>query len=122
MGKVLVIEDELNILDTLIEAFELEGYEVRGASSGKQGLILAKSFDPDIILCDVLMPKPDGYDVLQNLKADRTTNAIPVLLLSARTSRESIEMGLQLGAEYYITKPFTTQDLLRIVRSYVEPE
>lgn len=119
MGRILVIEDETNILETLMETFELEGFDVHGAANGSEGLMLARELQPDVIICDILMPGPSGYDVLKTLKEDAHTRTIPVLLLSAQAGKDYIEHGLELGADQYITKPFATQHLIDVIRSYV---
>lgn len=111
MKTVLIIEDNLEIRENTAEILELEGYNVITASGGKIGQTLAKEKQPDIILCDVMMPEVDGYEVIKKLKQDTDTANIPFIFVSASVERKEIQVGLDLGANGYLGKPFTFPDL-----------
>lgn len=113
MKTVLLIEDNFEIRENTTELLELEGYAVLEATNGKLGLELAKEKHPDIILCDVMMPEMDGYEVLTQLKKDNNTSGIPFIFLSANTEKKDIQTGMNLGACGYLNKPFTLQELIK---------
>lgn len=115
MEKVLVIEDELTIRENLQEILELEGFEVFTAANGRSGIQLAQQEHPSLILCDIMMPELDGYGVLQMLRQDRATQMIPVIFLTAKADRVYMRQGMEQGADDYLTKPFTADELLKAV-------
>jgi diguanylate cyclase len=117
MATILVIEDEDIILDNLLEILELEGFQSIGAEHGAAGIAKAKAYRPDIILCDIRMPELDGYGVLEGLRQDPDTAAIPVIFLSAKGDRSDIRRGMNLGADDYLTKPCAIADLLEAIHS-----
>lgn len=117
MTRILVIEDEQPIRDTLQDILELEGFEVLGAENGRRGIQLVKKFNPDLIICDVMMPELDGYGVLKTLHQDAETATIPFIFLTAKADRSSLRLGMNLGADDYLTKPFTPQELLEVLIS-----
>lgn len=110
MKTILVIEDNEHIRENACDMLELEGYKAIAAPNGKVGITLAKHSSPDIILCDIMMPEADGYEVLTALKNDGATTHIPFIFLTASVQRNEIEAGLRMGAKGYITKPFEAQD------------
>ncbi len=118
MGKrVLVVDDEQNIVDILQFNLEKEGYEVITAADGLEGLKLARSEDPDLILLDVMMPEMDGFQVCQELrKEDKLT---PIIMLTAREEEADRVMGLELGADDYVSKPFSVRELMARVRTNI---
>lgn len=120
MPKILTIEDEDNIRDTIIETLTLEGFEVIQAENGKVGLKLAQEHLPDLIICDVIMPELDGYDVLRQLNQQRQTQGIPFIFLTAKNSLKDFRYGMNLGANDYLMKPFTAQELVMAVKSRLE--
>lgn len=120
MPKILTIEDEDNIRDTIIETLTLEGFEVIQAENGKVGLKLAQEHLPDLIICDVIMPELNGYDVLRQLNQQRQTQGIPFIFLTAKNSLKDFRYGMNLGANDYLMKPFTTQELVMAVKSRLE--
>jgi two-component system, sensor histidine kinase and response regulator len=120
MIKILAIEDDAMILENILEIFALEHYEVRGATDGKAGLRLAMEFVPDLIVCDVAMPEISGYDVLAELRTKPDMMTIPFIFLTAKTSRIDIRRGMNLGADDYLTKPFTAPELLAAVHLRLE--
>lgn len=115
MVKVLVIEDERPVRSNVIDLLQVEGYEAVGAENGQMGLELAKELQPDLIICDVLMPKMDGFEVLRQLADDAATATIPFIFLTAKSDRSDIRQGMEMGAYDYLTKPFTRAELLGAV-------
>jgi DNA-binding response OmpR family regulator len=109
---VLVIDDDPVIVELLRVNFELEGFSVICAAGGEEGLALARSDGPDVVVSDVMMPEVSGLDVLTTLKAEPATSRLPVLLLSARAQSDDVERGLELGADGYVTKPFDPAELV----------
>jgi len=94
---------------------ELEGYNVITAINGNAGIILAKEQLPDVILCDIMMPEADGYEVCTMLKEDPTTSAIPFIFISASVEKKAIDEGISLGAVEYIQKPFDPDELFEAI-------
>ncbi len=117
-AKILVVEDEEILLTGLKEELESGGYTVQGASDGVEGIEQAKSFKPELILLDLLMPKMDGMEMLQKLKADAETRDIPVVILTNLSDYEKISEALSLGAMDYLVKAnYKLEDLLEKVRT-----
>lgn len=117
MKKVLLIEDDSTLRENTAELLELEHYKVITASNGMLGLELAKRELPNIIVCDIMMPKLDGYGVLESLSKHKRTKFIPFIFLSAKTERQDVRKGMNLGADDYITKPFEEEELLTAIES-----
>jgi CheY-like chemotaxis protein len=116
MAKVLVIEDEEILRESILNILKTNGFNAIEAEDGRSGLQLAKEFIPDLILCDVRMPGFDGYDVLKALRQDSLTASIPLLFLTADSLQNVMRQGEQLGANGYLTKPFSTAQLVEAVR------
>lgn len=114
---ILVIEDEESILELIQDILILEGFDVITASNGKDGLEAAIFTLPNLILCDVTMPEINGYQVLEELQKNFFTQTIPFIFLTARTSRENIRAGMNLGADDYLTKPFDEDELLGAIQA-----
>ena len=114
MRTVLVVEDEQHLAETLRYNLEGEGYRVRTAGDGVEGLSLARTLQPDLVLLDLMLPAMDGVGVLRGIREE---SQVPVLLLTARTSEADRVRGLDLGADDYITKPFSVAELLARVRA-----
>ncbi len=117
MTKVLAIEDESIIRENLVELLEMENFEVFAAENGQQGVELALKHQPDLILCDVMMPELDGYGVLDRLRQNSATATIPFIFLTALSDKTATRKGMELGADDYLTKPFSHQDLLNAIAS-----
>ena len=115
MTKILIVEDEPNMVAGLRDNFEYEGYQVITAGDGCEGLDRALADSPDLILLDVMMPKMSGLDVCKQLKAKRPS--IPVIMLTARGQEVDKVVGLELGADDYVTKPFSIRELLARVKA-----
>ncbi|MFZ4828097.1 MAG: hybrid sensor histidine kinase/response regulator [Phototrophicaceae bacterium] len=117
MYTILVIDDSQQILDDIAELLELENYRVIVAHDGKQGLNQVSAHNPDLVLCDVTMPNMDGYQVLESLRANPETIMLPFIFLTARSSYADMRSGMKLGADDYLLKPFTPDELLKTVES-----
>jgi len=117
MRKVLLIEDDSVLRENTAELLGLSDYKVVTASNGKKGVKAAKTFIPDVIVCDIMMPELDGYGVLEELIKDETTMHIPFIFLSAKTEKDDIRKGMNLGADDYLTKPFEEKDLINAIES-----
>ncbi|UOB17929.1 response regulator [Abyssalbus ytuae] len=117
MKKVLLIEDDTAVRENTAELLELSEYVVRTASNGKAGVAEVLNFQPDIIICDIMMPIMDGYGVLEELSKSEETRYIPFIFLSAKTERQDIRKGMNLGADDYLTKPFEESELISAIES-----
>jgi DNA-binding response OmpR family regulator len=117
MRKILLIEDDVVLRENTSELLELSNYEVVNAPNGKIGVEAAKEVLPDIIVCDIMMPELDGYGVLEALTKNASTQHIPFIFLSAKTERKDVRRGMDLGADDYITKPFTEDELISAIES-----
>ena len=117
MKKVLLIEDDTTLRENTAELLELNGYNVLTASNGDMGVQVAQNEIPDIIVCDIMMPVLDGYEVLEHLSQKESTNHIPFIFLSAKTERQDVRRGMNLGADDYITKPFSEDELVSAIES-----
>ena len=117
MTQILIIEDNDSIRENIVEILELSGYKVFAAPNGKIGIEMALKIVPDIILCDIMMPELDGYSVLSMLNKKIKTQAIPIIFLSAKTERADVRKGMELGADDYLTKPFSEMELLQAIEA-----
>ena len=115
MAKILIVEDEPNMVAGLRDNFEYEGYQVITAPDGAAGLERALNDSPDLVVLDVMMPRMSGLDVCKQLKAKRPS--IPVIMLTARGQEVDKVVGLELGADDYVTKPFSIRELLARVKA-----
>jgi two-component system alkaline phosphatase synthesis response regulator PhoP len=115
MAKILIVEDEPNMVAGLRDNFEYEGYEVITAPDGVAGLERALAESPDLVVLDVMMPRMSGLDVCKQLKAKRPS--VPVIMLTARGQEVDKVVGLELGADDYVTKPFSIRELLARVKA-----
>lgn len=118
-AKILIVEDEPAILANLARFLRLEGFAVLTAADGAAGLELARSEQPDLVLCDLLMPKLDGRAVLHELQADATTRSLPLIFLTASAEPSEREARLDQGAADYLVKPVDLKDLLACVRRHL---
>jgi diguanylate cyclase (GGDEF)-like protein len=122
MKKILVIEDEDFVRENILELLDVEGFEAIGAENGQVGVNLAKGIIPDLILCDVMMPGLDGYGVLRAIRQDALTASIPFIFLTAKAAKADFRQGMELGADDYITKPFTRAELLGAITSRLKKQ
>jgi two-component system alkaline phosphatase synthesis response regulator PhoP len=116
-GKILVVDDEIYIVHILDFSLGMEGYEVLTALDGEQALEKARAEHPDLIVLDIMMPKLDGYETCKLLKADTNTKDIPVILLSAKGRNVDQKIGFEVGADDYITKPFSPRKLVERINA-----
>ena len=114
---VLLVEDDPVILRLLEVNFELEGYGVLSAHDGAEGIALARSERPDLIVSDIMMPNVSGIELVQTLKGEAATADIPIILLSAKAQTADIRAGMEAGADDYITKPFEPLELVEHVQA-----
>ena len=115
MKKILVIEDEPTVRANILELLEAEDFQSVGAENGFMGVMWAIKHLPDLIICDVMMPEFDGYDVLSALRQDPVSAIIPLIFLTAKADKADFRYGMDLGADDYITKPFTKDELLSAI-------
>lgn len=120
MTKILVIEDEPTVRANLVDLLEAENFETIQAENGKVGIEKAIAEIPDLILCDMMMPEMDGYGVLTTLREEPTTAVIPLIFLTAKASKSDIRQGMDLGADDYLTKPFTRAELFSAIFGRLE--
>ncbi len=122
MTKVLVIDDEEILRESILTILKTRGFSTIEARDGRSGVRLAKQFVPDLILCDIRMPEFDGYEVLKALRQEPTTAAIPLIFLTADAIAKVMHQGQQLGANGYLTKPFSTAELLDTIATHLNPK
>ncbi|MBW8722530.1 MAG: response regulator [Polaromonas sp.] len=119
MARILVIEDEANIRSNLLRFVRLEGHEALEAPDGDTGLQAARDHLPDLIFCDVMMPRMSGLEVLAALQAEPALKQIPLVFLSASAESERLDEALRLGASAYVTKPFNFAQLQAVLKQYL---
>lgn len=117
MKKIVLIEDNNEMRENTTEILELSNYEVFPAENGRVGIDMVKRVKPDLVICDIMMPEYDGYDVLYMLSKDRETSTIPFIFLTAKTDRADIRKGMSMGADDYLTKPYTEHELLEAIET-----
>lgn len=119
MNTILLIENNNAILDNLTELFELEGYHILIASNGLQGIELARIFIPDLIICDILMAKMDGLEVLHSILQTACTNKIPFIFSTCMSEKNDKIIALKAGADDYIVKPYNPEILLAMAKKWI---
>ncbi|MBD2212517.1 EAL domain-containing response regulator [Calothrix sp. FACHB-156] len=122
MTKILVIEDEELVRENLLDLLDAEDFDTIAAANGKIGINLAFSEIPDLILCDMMMPEVDGYGVLTTLRQDPLTATIPFIFLTAKSAKADFRQGMDMGADDYLTKPFTRAELLSAIVNRLEKQ
>lgn len=120
MKKVLIIEDNEDVRENTADILELAGYSVTTAENGKVGVEKANKLLPDVIVCDIMMPELDGYEVLHELNKNTKTAGIPFIFLTAKTEKIDMRKGMNLGADDYVTKPFTENELIDAIESRIK--
>lgn len=115
MKKILIVDDEPNILMSLEFLMKKEGYEVYIARDGSEAMEIINSKFPETIILDIMMPEVDGYQVCKYIKEDLKDKDIKVIFLSAKSKEEDIKKGYEMGADLYLTKPFSTRNLVKKV-------
>lgn len=119
MKKILIVDDEPNIVMALEYALAKRGYDVYIGRDGLEAISASKKYVPDLILLDIMMPNLDGYETIKILKKIKELACTAIVLMSAKTAREDIEKGISLGADDYITKPFTTKKILETINNHI---
>lgn len=122
MKKVLIVDDEQDIVESVKFMLEASDYTCYSAYNGEDGLRLAKEIMPDLIILDVMMPKLNGYKISRLLKFDSKYKNIPILMVTARTQEEDKLIGEETGADEYITKPFEMETLVQKVNKYLKED
>ncbi|MCL6097371.1 MAG: response regulator [Bacteroidetes bacterium] len=117
MKTILIVEDEMDIRANLQEMLENEGFNVLSAANGKEGLDISTSKEPDLILCDILMPQMDGYEMLKKLQENPNTAGTPFIFLTAKAEAQNFRKGMMLGADDYLMKPFRMDDVLDAINT-----
>lgn len=118
--RILLVDDEKDMVFVLKLHLEAEGYDVLTAFDGQEALQKARQDQPDLIILDVMLPKLDGYKVCRMLKFDRKYKAIPVVMLTAKSQEGDVKLGYEVGADFYVTKPFESKTLLLKVKDILE--
>ena len=118
--KVLIADDEQNIVISLEFLMKREGFEVVVANDGEEAIRRIRADQPDLVLLDVMMPKKSGFEVCQEVKSDPALGGVRILMLTAKGRDTEVAKGLALGADAYMTKPFSTRELVDTVRSMLE--
>jgi len=119
-STVLVVDDDPVILKLLEVNFEMEGFAVLIAHDGEEGIAVARTGQPDVIVSDIMMPKMSGLELVTALKGDSATSEIPIILLSAKAQNADVRNGLDAGADDYVTKPFEPLDLVDRVNKLLD--
>jgi two-component system alkaline phosphatase synthesis response regulator PhoP len=120
MKKILIVDDEPNIVMALEYSFKKNNFEVFIARDGQEALDILKTQLPDVILLDVMMPQVDGFATLEQIKKNESLNHCKVVFLSAKNKESDIEKGLSLGADLYMTKPFTIKKVMEQINQLLE--
>jgi DNA-binding response OmpR family regulator len=117
--KILVVDDEVDLVETVRFPLEMEGFDVLVSYNGEDALSQARKEKPDLIILDLMLPKLDGYKVCRLLKFDERYKHIPILMLTAKTQEKDKILGMETGADEYITKPFEMDYLMEKVKAYL---
>ena len=117
--KILIVEDEESLLKLESILLTSKGYDVRGVSNGREALEAIAEEKPDLVLLDIMLPEIDGFEVCQRIKDDEETRSIPVIMLTAKKSREDMARGEKVGADWYITKPFKSVMVIETIQRFL---
>jgi two-component system sensor histidine kinase/response regulator len=120
MSHVVVIDDDLPLLDSIVETLRVQGFSVEAARNGREGIHLVHEQIPDLVVCDISMPELNGYDVLRSLRGDPVTRSIPFVFLTGKVAREDFRKGMELGADDFLPKPFRSSELLEAVNTQLQ--
>lgn len=119
MKRILIIEDNTDIRENLEEYLMLCDFDVMIAQDGEVGLSKIQEKHPHLILCDIAMPKMDGFQVLEQIKSDKKTATIPFVFITSSAQKKDLEKGMSVGADAYLTKPFQMQELTKVIDQFV---
>ena len=117
--KILIVEDEESLLKLESILLTSKGYEVRGVANGKAALEAVAEEAPDLILLDIMLPEIDGFEVCRRIKENPATSSIPIIMLTAKKSREDMARGESVGADWYITKPFKSAMVIETIQRFL---
>lgn len=117
--KILVVEDEESLLKLESILLTSKGYEVQGVTTGQAALDAIAEEKPDLVLLDIMLPEMDGFEVCRRIKENPQTNDLPVVMLTAKKSREDMARGQQVGADWYITKPFKSVNVIETIQRFL---
>ncbi len=120
-NKILIIDDEPQIVRALELLMQREGFEVRSASDGVEALGAIEEGAPDLILLDLMMPRMDGFELCQKIRSNPVWKSMIIVILTAKGRDIEREKGMALGADYYVTKPFSTREVVQLIKSALEP-
>jgi two-component system, sensor histidine kinase and response regulator len=118
--KILIVEDNQSVRENIAEILDTENYETFQAENGAIAIDFARKVQPDLVICDIMMPEIDGYEVLKIMRQTPSTSTVPIIFLTAKTTKEDVRKGMEIGADDYITKPFTIEELLKAVNIRLE--
>jgi DNA-binding response OmpR family regulator len=119
-ARILIVDDEADLRTVLRFGLEADGFEVFEAGDGEEGLRCAREIQPDLMVLDLMLPKMDGYKVCRALKFDQRFRAMPIVILSARSSEQDRQLALTMGADVFITKPYEMRGLVAVIRQKIE--
>jgi CheY-like chemotaxis protein len=122
MPKILCVEDDVAVLNLVARALEFDGFDVILAMNGEEAIEKVQAHHPDLILLDLWLPKVQGFEVIQAVRADPTTRHIPVVIISAWGQKKDIERAMKEGADVFVPKPFLLEDLINHIRKYLPKE
>ena len=122
MKKILVIEDDKYFRENAKIALKRRGYEVFTSRNGSEGFDLAKEILPDLILCDIMMPEHDGYWVIEQVRNDYDLTNTPFIFMTAKVEHEDVQLGLRLGADDYLVKPFKLAELMKTIELKIKKD
>lgn len=117
--KILVVEDEESLLKLESILLTSKGYEVQGVTNGQAALDAIAAEKPDLVLLDIMLPEMDGFEVCRRIKENPQTKDLPVVMLTAKKSREDMARGQQVGADWYITKPFKSVNVIETIQRFL---
>lgn len=118
-SRILIVDDEMDLVSVLRMGLEIEGFEVIEAMDGEEGLRRARQDQPDLMVLDLMLPKMDGYKVCRALKFDERFRSLPIIILSARSGDSDRRLALDMGADHFVTKPYEMSELVAKIRHYL---
>ena len=118
--KILIVEDEESLLKLESILLTSKGYQVRGVANGQAALDAIEEEHPDLVLLDIMLPEIDGFEICRRIKANPDTKGIPVVMLTAKKSREDMARGEEVGADWYITKPFKSAMVIETIQRFID--
>lgn len=119
MKRVLIVEDEANIVESLIFLLERDGFDVATVADGSEAIAKVREFDPDVVLLDVMLPNLSGFDVLHQLRTSQSHPDVPVMMLTAKGQSKDRDRAMELGANVFVTKPFSNAEIVAHARQMV---